>query len=81
MTGPSPSFRSSTVVQPVQQPDGRWELIVVQVNIVPVTSEDEANMELASRMALGTVNGYGITISNREIVDTLRYIADQVEGH
>jgi hypothetical protein len=74
-----PGFRSSgAVVQQVQQPDGRVELVVIQVNVVPVTGADD--METAARMALGTVEPYDVTMSTPEIVSALRYAADHLEA-
>jgi hypothetical protein len=47
------SFRSSgAVVQQVQQPDGRVKIVVIPVNVVPVTGGDD----MVARMAVGTVD-------------------------
>ncbi len=91
-----PSFRSSTNVQLVQQRDGRFEIVVIQANIIPVSAADAGNSRLVAEMAMGTVNGYEISMterkldlnragrrpreSNAELVETLRYAADQIEG-
>jgi hypothetical protein len=76
----TPSFRSSgTVVQHVQQADGRHEIVAVQVNIVPVSFSDEGNMDVVVRAAVDTFNGYETTMSKAEIIEALRYAADQLE--
>ncbi|HUY49389.1 MAG TPA: hypothetical protein VMV92_27305 [Streptosporangiaceae bacterium] len=64
------SFRSGTIAQQVQQADGRVEIVVVQVNIVPVSSEDD--MGIVARTALGSVNQYDVTMGKHEVAGTLR---------
>jgi hypothetical protein len=75
-----PSFRSSTNVQLVQQRDGRFEIVVIQANIIPVSAADAGNSKLVAEMAMGTVNQYEISMSIAELVETLRYAADQIEN-
>lgn len=75
----STEFRSSTVAQLVQAEDGHVDMVVLQVNAIPMHPGDDP--DLATRMALGTVNGYVITMSNAELVSTLRYLADQIEAN
>jgi hypothetical protein len=74
-----PGFRSSTNVQIVQQKDGRWTIVVIQANIIPISAADIANRELVAQMVYGTVNGYDVTMDDDELVETLRYAADQIE--
>jgi hypothetical protein len=77
----TPSFRSSgSVAQVVQQADGRHEIVAVQVNIVPVGPADAGNMDVVMNAALGTFNAYETTMSHAEIVEALRYAADQLEA-
>ncbi len=77
----APSFRSSgTIVQQVQQADGRHEIIAIQVNVVPVTAADAGNMELVAQAAVGTLNACETTMSKAEIIEALRYAADQLEA-
>jgi negative regulator of genetic competence, sporulation and motility len=73
------SFRSSgAIVQQVQQADRRIEIVVIQVNIVPVSGQDD--MDMVARMAVGTVEPYDTSMSTAEIVEALRYAADQLEA-
>jgi hypothetical protein len=77
--GQQPGFRSSgAIVQQVQQADGRVEIVVIQVNVVPVSGQDD--MDMVARMAVGTVEPYDVTMSKAEIVSALRYAADQLEA-
>lgn len=77
----TPSFRSSGIVmQHVQQTDGRHEIIVAQVNIVPVGPADEGNMDLVVHAAVDTLNAYDRTMDKVEIIEALRYAADQLEA-
>jgi hypothetical protein len=77
----APGFRSSgTIVQQVQQADGRSEVIAIQVNVVPVTAADAGNMELAAQVAVGALDAYETTMSKAEIIEALRYAADQLEA-
>lgn len=77
----TPSFRSSgTTVSILQQEDGRVELVVTQVNIVPVTAADVGNFDVVARAAVGTISDEnGSTMDPGEIVEALRYAADKVE--
>jgi hypothetical protein len=76
----TPGFRSSGVVaQAVQQLDGRWELVGVQINILPVTAADTGNMDVVTGALAETFNGYPCTMAKAEIVEALRYAADQLE--
>jgi hypothetical protein len=77
----TPSFRSSgTIVQIVQQKDGRYEIVVAQVNIVPVTAADAGNMDVVARAAIGTVNDQNDkTMDDAEIIEALRYAAAKLE--
>jgi hypothetical protein len=72
------SFRSGTVTRQVQAADGSTEIVVVQVNVVPVTRQDD--MQIVAGAAIGTVNPYPITMNNREIASTLREMADAIEA-
>jgi len=77
----TPSFRSSSAIpQIVQQKDGRWEVIVVQVNVVPVSSADAGNMDVVAHAAVDLFNTYEKTMSDAEIIEALRYTADQLEA-
>jgi dihydroxyacetone kinase-like predicted kinase len=77
----TPSFRSSgIVVQEVEQAAGRHEIIVAQVNVVPVSSADAGNMKVVLEMAMGTLNDYDRTMDIAEIIEALRYAADQLEA-
>jgi hypothetical protein len=71
-----PGFRPSTNMQIVQQKDGRWTIVVIQANIIPISAADIANRELVAQMVYGTVNGYDVTMDDDELVETLRYAAD-----
>lgn len=77
----TPSFRSSgTSVSILQQEDGRVELVVTQVNIVPVTAADVGNFDVVARAAVGTISDENeSTMDPAEIVEALRYAADKVE--
>jgi|HubBroStandDraft_4_1064222.scaffolds.fasta_scaffold661168_2 hypothetical protein len=78
---PTPGFRSSgTLIQDVAQADGRHEIIAVQVNIVPVSSADAGNMDVTVRAAADTFNSYETTMSTAEMIEALRYAADQLEA-
>jgi len=78
----TPSFRSSgTTVSILQQKDGRVELVVAQVNVVPVTAADVGNFDLVARAAVGTVSDQNdSTMGPAEIIEALRYAADQLEA-
>jgi negative regulator of genetic competence, sporulation and motility len=77
--GQPAGFRSSgAIAQQVQQRDGRVEIVVIQVNVVPVSGQDD--MDVVARMAVGTVEQYETTMSKAEIVEALRYAADQLEA-
>jgi hypothetical protein len=78
----TPGFRSSGVIpQIVQQPDGHWELVGIQVNVLPVSAADAGNMDVAAGTIVETFNPYPTTMSPAEIVSALRYAADQIEAH
>ena len=78
----TPSFRSSGVrTQIVQQADGRYELVGIQVNVIPVSADDAGNMEVVAQTLVGTFNAYPATMSVAEVVSALRYAADQLEQH
>jgi hypothetical protein len=73
-------FRSSgIIVQDVEQADGRHD-VAVQVNVVPVTAADEGHMDVVVAAAVGTFNEYVRTMEPAEIVEALRYAADQLEA-
>ncbi len=78
----TPSFRSSgTTVSMLTQNDGRVELVVAQVNIVPVTTADVGNFDVVARAAVGTINDQNdSTMDPAEIIEALRYTADQLEA-
>lgn len=78
----TPSFRSSgTTVSMLTQKDGRVELVVAQVNIVPVTAADAGNMDVVARAAVGMINDQNDrTMDAAEIIEALRYAADQLEA-
>jgi hypothetical protein len=77
----TPSFRSSGIVlEHVQQEDGRHEIIVAQVNVVPVSGADAGNMKVVLEMAMGTLNDYDRTMDITEIISALRYAADRLEA-
>ena len=77
----TPSFRgSSVIVQDVEQADGRHEIVGVQVNIVPISAADTGNMAVVVQAAVGLFNDYTKTMSDAEIMSTLRYAADQLEA-
>ena len=62
----------------LQHKDGRVELVVAQVNIVPVTAADVGNFAVVARAAVGTINDQNdSTMDAFEIVEALRYAADQ----
>jgi hypothetical protein len=78
----TPSFRSSgSIVQIVRQPDGRHEVVAIQVNVVPVSPADEGLVDVVAQTAVGTLNAYDRTMSTDEIIEALRYAADQLEAH
>ncbi|HLI35805.1 MAG TPA: hypothetical protein VKV80_00465 [Streptosporangiaceae bacterium] len=78
----TPSFRSSgAITQIVQQADGRYEVVAIQVNVVPVSPADVGNMDVVAGAAIGTFNAYDTTMSKAEIISALRYAADQLERH
>ena len=54
------TFRSGTVTQQVQASDGTVEVVVVQVNVVPVSPQDD--MQVVAGAAVGTVNPYPVTM-------------------
>ena len=58
-------FRSGTITQRVQTADGGIEIVVVQVNVVPVGPTDE--MKLVARAAFETVNPHPMNMCPREI--------------
>ena len=68
------------VVQEVEQAAGHHEIIVAQVNVVPVSSADAGNMKVVLEMAMGTLNDYDRTMDVAEIIEALRYAADQLEA-
>src|SRR4249920_1123636 len=72
------SFRSGTITQRVQTADGGIEIVVVQVNVVPVGPMDE--MKLAARAAFNTVNPHPMNMGPREIAHVLRLMADRMDG-
>lgn len=78
----TPSFRSSgTTVSMLTHKDGRVELVVAQVNIVPVTAADAGNMDVVARAAVGMINDQNDrTMDAAEIIEALRYAADQLEA-
>ncbi len=78
----TPSFRSSgTTVSMLTQNDGLVELVVAQVNIVPVTTADVGNFDVVARAAVGTINDQNdSTMDPAEIIEALRYTADQLEA-
>jgi hypothetical protein len=71
-------FRSGTITQRVQTADGGIEIVVVQVNVVPVGPTDE--MKLVARAAFETVNPHPMNMGPREIGHLLRLMADRMEG-
>ena len=78
----TPSFRSSgSIVQIVQQTDCRYEVVAIQVNVVPVSRADEGLMDVVAQTAVGTLNAYDQTMSTDEIIEALRYAADQLEAN
>ena len=79
---PTPSFRSSgTLLAPIQQKDGQVEIVVAQVNIIPVTAADEGAMGLVLRAAVGTINDQNeTTMGAHEIVQALRDAANHLEA-
>lgn len=76
-----PSFSGSgTTVSILTQKDGRVELVVAQVNIVPVTTADVGNFDVVARAAVGTINDQNdSTMDAAEIIEALRHAADQLE--
>jgi hypothetical protein len=77
----APGIRSSgTIVQTVQQSDGRYEVIAVQINVVPVSSADTGHMDLVASAVVNTFNPYETTMDRTEIISALRYTADQLEA-
>jgi len=70
-------FRSGTITQRVQTADGRIEIVVVQVNVVPVGPTDE--MKLVARAAFETVNPHPMNMGPREIARLLRLMADRMD--
>ena len=60
--------------------DGRHEIVSVQVNIVPVSPADEGNMDVVAGAAVGLFDHYTKTMSDAEIIEALRYAADQLEA-
>jgi len=72
------SFRSGTVTQRVQTADGGIEIVVVQVNVVPVGPMDE--MKVVARTAFETVNPHPMNMGPREIAHMLRLMADRMDG-
>jgi hypothetical protein len=71
-------FRSGTITQRVQTADGGIEIVVVQVNVVPVGPTDE--MKLVARAAFETVNPHPMNMGPREIARLLRLMADRMDG-
>jgi hypothetical protein len=71
---------SGIIVQDVEQADGRHEVVAVQVNVVPVTAADEGNMDVVVSAAIGTLTDYTRTMDPAEIIEALRYAADQLEA-
>ena len=71
-------FRSGTITQRVQTADGGIEIVVVQVNVVPVGPTDE--MKLVARAAFETVNPHPMNMGPREIARLLRMMADRMDG-
>jgi energy-coupling factor transporter ATP-binding protein EcfA2 len=71
-------FRSGTITQRVQTADGGIEIVVVQVNVVPVDPTDE--MKLVARAAFETVNPHPMNMGPREIARLLRLMADRMDG-
>jgi hypothetical protein len=51
----------------------------VQVDIVPVTGADTGNMDVETGALAESFNGYTCTMTKAEIVEALRYAADQLE--
>jgi hypothetical protein len=76
---PDPGFQSGTYVQQVQQKDGRWTIVVIQANIVPVSAADVGNSELVAQMAMGTINRYEPTMTGAELAEHLRWAADEID--
>jgi hypothetical protein len=72
------TFRSGTVTQRVQTADGGIEIVVVQVNVVPVGPTDE--MKVVARAAFETVNPHPMNMGPREIAYMLRLMADRMDG-
>lgn len=62
----------------VKAADGSTEIVVAQVNVVPVSREDDGNIKLVVEAALGTV--YDVSMDKHEIATYLRHMADQVEA-
>lgn len=76
----TPGIRSSGVVTGIyQQEDGRAELIGVQVNVLPVSAADDGNMDMVARALVATFNDYPTTMSKADIIDVLRFAANQLE--
>jgi hypothetical protein len=72
---------SGTVIAPIQQEDGHWELVVAQVNVVPVTAADEGAMDVVTRAAAGTISAENISTMDRAaIARALRDVADYLES-
>jgi hypothetical protein len=71
-------FRSGTITQRIQTADGGIEIVVVQVNVVPVGPVDE--MKLVARAAFETVNPHPMNMGPREIARLLRLMADRMDG-
>ena len=71
-------FRSATITQRVQTADGGIEIVVMQVNVVPVGPTDE--MKRVARAAFETVNPHPMNMGPREITRLLRMMADRMDG-
>src|SRR5215470_6089343 len=71
-------LRSGTITQRIQAADGGIEIVVVQVNVVPVGPTDE--MKLVARAAFETVNPHPMNMGPREIARLLRLMADRMDG-
>ena len=71
-------FRSGTITQQIQAGDGGTEIVVVQVNVVPVGPRDE--MKLVARAAFETVIPHPMNMGPGEIAHLLRLMADRMDG-
>lgn len=76
-----PGFRSSgVVILHVIGVDGGQNVVSVQVNTVPVTTEDHGGIETVVRTAIGTFKDHPATMKKAEIIDALRYAVEKLEA-